>query len=89
MLLSAEQYIEISDQPDGRVELVDGIIACNPPESPRHGQICADVGYLLQQFVRCHGLGHVVGNNAGMITRRKPDTVRGPDIAFYSLERVP
>src|SRR5262249_32085326 len=34
-------------------------------------------------------LGHVVSNDAGVVTAREPDTVRGADVAFYSYGRVP
>ncbi len=30
-----------------------------------------------------------IGNDAGVITERDPDTVRGADVAFYSYRRVP
>jgi Uma2 family endonuclease len=34
-------------------------------------------------------LGHVLSNDSGVITERGPDTVRGPDVAFYSYARIP
>jgi Uma2 family endonuclease len=34
-------------------------------------------------------LGRVVGGDAGVITQHNPDTVRGPDVAFYSYLRIP
>jgi Uma2 family endonuclease len=30
-----------------------------------------------------------VTNDSGVVTERDPDTVRGPDVAFYSFARVP
>ena len=47
------------------------------------------IGNLLTQFVKQHGLGRVVGGGAGLVTQRNPDTVRGPDLAFYSYQRIP
>ena len=47
------------------------------------------IGSLLMQFVKQHGLGRVVGGDAGLVTQRDPDTVRGPDLAFYSYQRIP
>jgi Uma2 family endonuclease len=32
---------------------------------------------------------YAVSNDAGIITERDPDSVRGADIAYYSFERVP
>ena len=34
-------------------------------------------------------LGRVVGGDAGVVTQREPDSVRGPDVAFYSYQRIP
>ena len=55
----------------------------------RHGQICGNVVFLLRAFVEAHNLGHVLCNDAGVITERGPDTVRGADVAFYSYAKLP
>lgn len=55
---------------------------------PRHGEICTQVIYLLRRYLEDHDVGRVVSNDSGVITGRAPDTVRGPDVAFYSYERV-
>jgi Uma2 family endonuclease len=34
-------------------------------------------------------VAHVLSNNAGVITERDPDTVRGPDISVYSYSCIP
>jgi Uma2 family endonuclease len=44
---------------------------------------------LLQRYLDDHPLGRVVSNDAAVITERDPDTVRGPDVAYYSYQRVP
>jgi Uma2 family endonuclease len=53
-----------------------------------HGAICANIALLLGKFIREHDLGRVVCNDAGVITQRDPDSVRGTDVAFYSYQRV-
>ena len=35
------------------------------------------------------GLGHVFGSDAGVLLETDPDTVREPDIAYVSAERLP
>jgi Uma2 family endonuclease len=55
----------------------------------RHGDVCARVTQIVRNFVDERSLGRVVGNDAGVITARNPDTVRGPDVAYYSFERLP
>lgn len=87
-LLTAEEYGRLDD--GGRLtELVRGQVIEMPPPKPRHGRICARVAAILLQYVDLHRLGHVFSNDAGVITERGPDTVRGPDIAYFSYARLP
>ncbi len=70
-------------------ELVRGkIVRMNPPQS-RHGQVCSRADRILGNFADEYKLGHVLSNDAGIITQRDPDTIRGGDVAFYSYDRVP
>ena len=87
-LLTAEEYSRLPD--DGRLtELVRGkIVEMNRPFTS-HGYYVIGVASVLRQFVQQHGLGRVVGGDAGMVTHRNPDSVRGPDIAYYSYQRLP
>jgi Uma2 family endonuclease len=87
-LLTAEEYGRLPDL--GRpTELVRGrIVEMNDPY-PRHGQICALVAHLIQQYLDSHDIGHVMSNDAGVVVERGPDTVRGPDISFISYRMVP
>jgi Uma2 family endonuclease len=87
-LLTAEEYAGRPD-PGHPEELVRGRIVPMPQPNRRHGQICSKVGRILGNFADEHNLGHVLNNDAGVITTRNPDTVRGPDVAFYSYSRLP
>lgn len=87
-LLTVEEYTALPD--DGKVtELVRGRIVEMPNPKPSHGYICLNVGSTLREYVRARRLGRVVSNDSGVITERGPDTMRGPDVAFYSYTRVP
>jgi Uma2 family endonuclease len=88
MLLTAEEYAKLPD--NGRLtELVRGrIVEMNPPFA-WHGFVCANIVGILHRFVAEHGLGRLLGNDSGVITERDPDTVRGPDVAFFSYARWP
>lgn len=55
----------------------------------RHGRVCARIARWLGNFVEDRNLGHVIGNDAGVVTQHDPDTVRGSDIAYYSFQRLP
>ena len=87
-LLTAEEYGNLPD--DGRLtELVRGrIVEMNRPFTS-NGYHIVNIWTLLSQFVKYHGLGRVVGGDTGVITQHDPDSVRGPDLAFYSYERIP
>ena len=88
VLLTAEEFSKLPD--DGLpCELVRGrIVRMNMPFA-RHGEICANIVLLVGSYVQQRDLGRVICNDAGVITERDPDTVRGADVAYYSYARVP
>ncbi len=87
-LMTAEQFALLppSDRPR---ELVRGVVVEMNPPFPRHGQVCYRIAMIVGRFVDDRELGHIVTNDAGVITERNPDSVRGPDVAFFSYARVP
>ena len=87
-LLTAEEYGQLED--NGRLtELVRGkIVELNRPFTS-HGFYVYRAAMLLGQFVDQHELGRIVAGDAGVVTGHDPDTVRGPDLAFYSYQRIP
>jgi Uma2 family endonuclease len=88
-LITAEEFGRMPDPLDGsRQELVRGVIVTMPPPKALHGACCANVVLVLGNFVREHKLGRVFGNDTGFITERGPDTVRGPDVSFWSRARL-
>ncbi len=88
VLMTAEEYRMLPD--DGRqTELIRGRIVEMPPTSFLHGIIASCVNAILRAYVKDRSLGWVTGNDSGVITGRSPDTVRGPDVAFFSYNRIP
>jgi Uma2 family endonuclease len=89
-LLTAEEFARLPDPPDGsRQELVRGEVITMPPPGGRHGVCCAKVGRRLGNFVEDNRLGTVTSNDTGFVSERDPDTVRGPDVSYWSKERLP
>ena len=86
--MTAEEFARRPD-PGYPEKLVKGRVVRMPPPGARHGGICNKVGRLLGNFADDHDLGHVLSNDSGMVTERGPDTVRGPDISYYSYEKIP
>lgn len=72
-----------------RGELIQGVLHETMSVGLRHGKIAAALMALLWLHVRPAGLGHVFGSDAGVLLETNPDTVREPDIAYVSAERLP
>ena len=87
-LLTVEEFAQLPD-PGYPTELVKGRVVALPLPTPRHGQICLRVGRLIGNHAEAADLGHVVGNDSGLVTARGPDTLRGADVAFYPFTLVP
>ncbi len=88
-LLTAEEFAKLPNPADGsKQELVKGRIVLMPPPQARHGELQLEIGARLREFVKPNRLGWVV-TESGVIIDTDPDTVRGPDVSFYSITRVP
>jgi Uma2 family endonuclease len=88
-LLTVEEFASLPQPPDGsREELVRGVVITMPPPRFRHGKHQGRIFLILDQFVNAHGLGQVLPET-GVITERDPDSVRGPDVVYWSFERLP
>jgi len=89
-LITAEEFFQMPDPPDGsQQELVQGEIVTMPPPGGRHGVCCQKVGRRVANFVDDNRRGTVTSNDTGFISERDPDTVRGPDVSYWSKERLP
>jgi Uma2 family endonuclease len=87
-LLTAEEFLLLPDTGEP-LELVCGVPTPMNRPNTGHGLICSAIVEYLAPFVRERGLGRLVANDSGVITRRGPDTVRGPDVAYFSFQRLP
>lgn len=89
-LLTAEEYLANPEFQRTRNELVKGeVVELSPPPGPLHGLICMNVGYHLGRYTRETGLGLAFSNDTAVRTTRNPDSVRGADILYYSIARLP
>src|SRR5690606_34746523 len=85
-LLTAEEFSQSANNESA--ELVQGRVLEMSPPGFRHGQIQARILRQLGNFVENNQLGEVLVET-GVITRRAPDSVRGPDVMFFSKHRLP
>jgi Uma2 family endonuclease len=87
-LITAEEFSAIDTPLDGKYELVRGKVNHMPPPGWRHSEVQGNLIVLLRQFLKTHRIGRA-GTEGGALLERFPDTVRGPDVSFYSVERMP
>lgn len=88
-LLTAAEFAARPEPADGsKEELVKGVVVTMPPPSFSHGFVQLNVGAILREFARRTKLGRAT-TESGLVTDTGPDTVRGPDVAFWSYDRVP
>jgi Uma2 family endonuclease len=87
-LMTAEEFLHYSGPPNVKVELVRGevVTMCRPGFSHGFSQLRA--GTVLDQYGRTTRLGRAVVET-GVITERDPDSVRGPDVSFWSAVQLP
>ena len=83
--MTAEQLPESAG--DRRTELVRGELVEMSPVGGPHGRIVIRLGSRLDSFVSQRKLG-AVATEFGVILRRKPDTVRAPDLCFIAAGRT-
>jgi Uma2 family endonuclease len=85
--VTAEELLKLSSQ--GRFELVKGELIQMSPPGFEHGKIGMELAWRLAAHVHANRLGVVTAAETGFRLARDPDTVRAPDVAFISKERVP
>lgn len=87
-LMTAEELFKMPDTKYG-YELVKGELIKMSPPGGRHSELTANLSALLWNYVKSRRLGMVCTGEPGFILFRDPDTVRAPDVAFISQERIP
>ena len=70
-------------------ELIRGVLHETMAAGVRHGKIAIRLGGRMDVHVEQGRLGHVFGSDSGVLLERNPDTVREPDLAYVSAERLP
>ena len=87
-LVTAEQALDWPD-PEARFELVAGVVQPMTPAGGPHGAIIMTLARILGSHVHAHRLGALFSPDTGFLLRRRPDTVRCPDVAFVAAHRLP
>ena len=86
-LLTADDLLRLSGE-GVRGELIQGVLHETMPSGYAHGKIAMKLGFLLNAFIIPRKLGSLTGSDSGVWLERDPDTVREPDIAYFSAAKI-
>ena len=90
MLKTAFDLLAMAANGGGRrYELVRGELQEMAPSGGTHGKIAFSIASIIAAHIRGKDLGEGFTAEAGFVTGRDPDSVRAPDVAFVSKERLP
>ncbi len=87
-LMTAEEFLMMPHN-GFRYDLVNGEPLKMSPAGGEHGLRIGRLSGALAHYVYENDLGEVFGAETGFKLFSNPDTVRAPDIAFVSKERIP
>jgi len=87
-ILTAEEYALLPEEDDTISDLVRGKVVKMSRPSFTHGNVQVKVATTLEISATSTRSGRVTVESE-VITERGPDTVRGPDVAFWSYKRLP
>ena len=87
-LLTADDLLRL-DSEGVRGELIRGVLHETMPAGYAHGKIVTKLTVLLGAFIMPRKLGSLTASDSGVWLERDPDTVREPDIAYFSAAKPP
>jgi len=87
-LMTADELLR-THVPNKRAELLRGVLVVREPAGSRHGLVTMNLGAELALYAKQTGAGGVYAAETGFKLASDPDTVRAPDIAFVTRERLP
>ncbi|MBI3970851.1 MAG: Uma2 family endonuclease [Chloroflexi bacterium] len=87
-LMTAADLARLPDDGFHRYELAKGVLITMAPPGYGHGSTASQIAYLLRRGLEDLAIGGEVVVEAGFQLAADPDTVRGPDVAYVSAERL-
>jgi Uma2 family endonuclease len=85
-LMTANEFWDFVHLPENEnrdFELIRGeVVEVSRPTHP-HGRVSFRVGMIIEQYAERVGKGYVVTNDSGIVLTEDPDTVVGPDVAYF------
>ena len=87
-LLTAEDLLRLYSK-GVRGELIRGELCETMPCGGKHGEVVVNMVIPMGSHTKSRRLGRLAASDSGVLLERDPDTVREPDIAYISAERLP
>jgi len=87
-LITLAEFERLPDD-ESRTELVRGRLVREPPAGMDHGRVASRITFLVTGYVDRNRLGEVFTADTGFVLFQDPPTVRAPDVAFVSRDRLP
>lgn len=87
-VMTIEEFWDKSSQ-FSHSELVRGEVVQMTPTGGEHGRLEFVLSQMLGRHLETDRRGEVFTGEVGFVLSRNPDTVRAPDLAFVSFERLP
>ena len=88
-LLTADEFLQLCARRLVKGELIKGVIQETVSAGGEHSEIAAALSSAMVTHVRPLRLGRISTSDAGVLLERDPDTVREPDVAYFSAETLP
>ena len=86
VLMTAGEFWDFVHRPENRnrdFELIRGRVIEVPRPTKRHGVVSLEIGFRLRLYAAQARRGYVASNDSGVLLQEDPDTVVGPDVAYY------
>lgn len=85
-LMTADEFwdfCQLSENENRRFELICGEVIEMPNPTRKHGRVCLRIGYEFETYTERVRWGYGASNDSGTVLAEDPDTVVGPDVAYY------
>jgi Uma2 family endonuclease len=85
--MTADEFWDFCQRPENQersFELIRGEVVEMSRPTRSHGVVCLNVGFELKLWLRTYRVGHLATNDSGVVLEEDPDSVVGPDVAYYS-----
>lgn len=83
-------FCQLPENQERNLELIRGEVVEMSRPLPPHGIASANIGFELMLWGRRNRVvGYIATGDSGVILRRDPDTLVGPDAAYFSAAKAP